>query len=746
MHHGPKVFGLLFGLVLIVGLGAVPVRAQAPAEPAPLQPLRAWTLSLDGTVLVIDAENRLYRLGVTDLVVEARSEPLFVVDPDDTIYLAGGIANVFVGSKSAGKTLVLDILHVAVQTELKRAGPVTSDWSGRLYVASDGGIWEYNVVRASEPLELVVEGPQMGMGLVPTGLWASQNPARLFVRLHDMSASPPHQHEFYRAYDLKDMSEVGISTGELGRLTRPVIAQMGVFVSTLYSMSPFYSGNKLLLFDSSARTVAQWQPLDGLPAISPDGSAVYLLRQRGLWALNGRDMSLTSVTPFVTAPPADALMSPYGERLYLLGNGWLQVVEAATLENAGVRAVSPFPLGWLDEATNHRPHSEPPAFRVYPAPRGGDERTVLVQVGGYGETYRSRDGGRSWNLMRSLTFPRLQETPPLSMSPEFAADHTLVGRFAESIMRSTDGGDTWSEWPPPVAFVSDRTGNREIFTMAQDGSDQRRLTADLAADEAPAWSPAWSYLAFQSDRSGNWDIYSTPSTCADDEPGEADCAPRRLTDDPADDLLPAWSPDGRVIAFVSTRDGNPEIYVMDADGGNQRRLTFDAAGDWRPVWLPDSEHLLFTSARAGNNDIYSLEVPAADTPPPSSETDLREIVAGPSDDRDAAISGSGELLFLSDRDGTMRGHTLDLRTPGAVPRALTDAPLPEGHPAWIDDQGYAALVTVERGGVTNIHRACSVCDDQALTHGVGFDGQPAWGPVWWLPDITASREWLEQHQ
>lgn len=61
---------------------------------------------------------------------------------------------------------------------------------------------------------------------------------------------------------------------------------------------------------------------------------------------------------------------------------------------------------------------------------------------------------------------------------------------------------------------------------------------------------------------------------------------RALTDDPAQDVLPAWSPDGTEIAFLSTRDGNEEIYVMNADGTGVRRLTDDPADDVDPAWSP----------------------------------------------------------------------------------------------------------------------------------------------------------------
>ena len=69
----------------------------------------------------------------------------------------------------------------------------------------------------------------------------------------------------------------------------------------------------------------------------------------------------------------------------------------------------------------------------------------------------------------------------------------------------------------------------------------------------------------------------------------------RLTDNPAEDFLAAWSPDGTRIAFTSRRDENAEIYVMDADGSNLTRLTNNSDDDIRPAWSPDGELIAFTS-------------------------------------------------------------------------------------------------------------------------------------------------------
>jgi len=93
---------------------------------------------------------------------------------------------------------------------------------------------------------------------------------------------------------------------------------------------------------------------------------------------------------------------------------------------------------------------------------------------------------------------------------------------------------------------------------------------------ALAQAPKKAQIAFSSDRDGNYEIYVM------DADGQNQ---RRLTKNSADDRFPAWSPDSQRIAFTSNRDANWETYVMDADGNNQRNLTNDPWEDNCPDWF-----------------------------------------------------------------------------------------------------------------------------------------------------------------
>jgi len=75
-----------------------------------------------------------------------------------------------------------------------------------------------------------------------------------------------------------------------------------------------------------------------------------------------------------------------------------------------------------------------------------------------------------------------------------------------------------------------------------------------------------------------------------------------------DDSDPAWSGDGRQIAFVSRRDGNAEIYAIQSDGSNLRRVTHHPGSDGHPAWLPGNSRLVFSSDRAGQAALFLADL------------------------------------------------------------------------------------------------------------------------------------------
>src|SRR5436190_8554224 len=127
----------------------------------------------------------------------------------------------------------------------------------------------------------------------------------------------------------------------------------------------------------------------------------------------------------------------------------------------------------------------------------------------------------------------------------------------------------------------------------------RRLTNNAARDYAAAWSPDGTKIAFTTDRDGNLEIYAMNA----DGSGQT-----RLTTDPAKDYKPAWSPDGTKIAF-SSEGVSIRVVVMHADGTGRTPLTNNAF-DIGPAWSPDGTKIAFGSSRQGQ--AYHIYVMKAD--------------------------------------------------------------------------------------------------------------------------------------
>jgi dipeptidyl aminopeptidase/acylaminoacyl peptidase len=129
----------------------------------------------------------------------------------------------------------------------------------------------------------------------------------------------------------------------------------------------------------------------------------------------------------------------------------------------------------------------------------------------------------------------------------------------------------------------------QIYTMNADGSNPKRITNIGTGDAGgPAWSPDGKKIAFYAFGLSN--PSRNPEIWVMDADGSSQ---KRITDHGLD---PTWSPDGRQIAFASKRDGVFQIYAMNSDGSNTRRLTKHNAEDSNPAWAPDGASIVFISA------------------------------------------------------------------------------------------------------------------------------------------------------
>jgi Tol biopolymer transport system component len=276
-----------------------------------------------------------------------------------------------------------------------------------------------------------------------------------------------------------------------------------------------------------------------------------------------------------------------------------------------------------------------------------------------------------------------------------------------------------------IAFERSADGSTyEIYKMNADGSGVTRLTTNKAEDGAAVWSPDGKKIAFESSRAGNWEIYVMNSDGG---------APTRLTNNPAKDLQPAWSPDGKKIAFVSARgsryNNGYAIYVMNVTGSGVTRLTiqcqsslFSGCGESSPAWSPDGRRIVFAHKSGLHSAI--LEIMNADgsgvTPVPNTGPDVGAPAWG-SSGKIAFETSDGIFVIKPDGSGRTRlTHTLGWG---------------DEHPSWSLDgtkiafssdrtfssnpTGHTQIYVMNANGssVTRVSR------NSALQ-----DFEPAWGP------------------
>ena len=241
-----------------------------------------------------------------------------------------------------------------------------------------------------------------------------------------------------------------------------------------------------------------------------------------------------------------------------------------------------------------------------------------------------------------------------------------------------------------IAFISDRTGERELYVMSADGRDQRPATASGTLKMFPEWTPDGRavlytnyaggqpgfYITSRSDEikpgpilrkllgglpkyRGRFDPTGEELAMVSSVEGAAEIfrvrrkgtKPRRLTNDPAIDISPSWSPDGREIVFCSDRSGAPQLYIMDRDGGNLRRLTFTGAYNASPVWSPDGRWIAYETRVRGQFDLWLID--------PSGQINFPIVQHGRSDEAPTWSPDGRKIAFSSARRGRYDIYVMD---------------------------------------------------------------------------------------
>ncbi|MCC6802809.1 MAG: PD40 domain-containing protein [Anaerolineae bacterium] len=248
-----------------------------------------------------------------------------------------------------------------------------------------------------------------------------------------------------------------------------------------------------------------------------------------------------------------------------------------------------------------------------------------------------------------------------------------------------DRDPAWSPDGSRLAYASRREGNWEIYVYDTGTGDTTRMTYDLSFQGKPTWSSDGAWLGYESYQGNNLDIYVMPVS-PEDQP-EGSRQPIRLpSNSEAPDYSPAWSPDGRRIAFVSLRDGNQDIYLFSLDEQTVVNVTRtpDRQEDY-PAWSPDGKWLAYSALDQGQEKVFVI---ATDDPgagaqvinlgrTPAWSPDGTSIVA-------AVDSFDSTQFIVNPFSGTGVGTAIIPVPLGATRISWTGAPLP---PALINSGG-----------------------------------------------------------
>ena len=244
-----------------------------------------------------------------------------------------------------------------------------------------------------------------------------------------------------------------------------------------------------------------------------------------------------------------------------------------------------------------------------------------------------------------------------------------------------------------------------------DGQNIRNALNSAEPIISPAWSPDGKRVAYVSFEDRKPVIYIH----------ELATGKRiSLSNQKGNNSAPAWSPDGKKVALALSRDGNTQIYLINADGSGLRRLTRGSTIDTEPQFSPDGRFIYFTSDRGGNPQIYRMSAEGEGSEGAKRISFKQAFVTSP------RISPDGKnLVFIANGGSGFKVHLMNLATGETV--ALTDTVNDES-PSFAANGRYVLYST--RVGARRVLAAVSIDGNSKQILSIpGADvRQPSWGP------------------
>ena len=314
-----------------------------------------------------------------------------------------------------------------------------------------------------------------------------------------------------------------------------------------------------------------------------------------------------------------------------------------------------------------------------------------------------------------------------------AATGTTTPDTATIDAATTDAatGTTTPDTATADASSGTTTPDTATIDAAAGDAQPRQLTFNEDEDWNYGFSPDGSRIAFGSDRDGDDEVFVMNA----DGTGVV-----QLTDNDSDDWGGFWSPDGTRIAFSSDRDGDREVFVMNADGTGVVQLTDNDSDDWGGFWSPDGTRVAFSSDRDGDYEIFVVNADGSDTLQ-LTDNDYQEWNASWSPD-------GTRIVFDSDRDGDFEIFVMNADGTGVV--QLTHNTAPDWAPQWSPDGSRIVFDSDPdySGDMdSNLHGPLDVMMMNAdgsgvrrLTQHPGYDSSGSWSPDGTQIAFTSDRD------
>jgi TolB protein len=280
----------------------------------------------------------------------------------------------------------------------------------------------------------------------------------------------------------------------------------------------------------------------------------------------------------------------------------------------------------------------------------------------------------------------------------------MAHAFSDEILRTTTGQA--GPFTGKIAFVSKRTGTKEIYLMDYDGHNVQQVTKNRSINLNPDFFPNGREIIYTTYKNRNPDLfrrelYTGAEAKVSTQRGlnvTAAVAPSgdrialamskdghsqiylitpqgkhlaRLTSSYALDVSPAWSPDGTQIAFVSDRLGKPQLFVMDTDGSNVRRLTTSGSYNVEPRWSPKGNTIAYCRQMGGGFQIFLINPDGSGN---------RQITDEGSNDH-PRWSPDGRFITFSSRRGGKEGIYV-MRADGSGQTKVSRNGGGDTHPVW----------------------------------------------------------------